>query len=328
MGLTGPRIGGSRLITPAAGRVSHNDLRARALGTSASRRVGAWVLMAADKGRASLSLRAASHRRSIIPRSVLALQLLNAVGVSAMIYLATRTPGGRRPDFFRNGKGQRIIMRVLVCDDHVMFAEALASWLWRRGCESFSCGNAQEAVRLAREVDLDLCLMDLAFPGGVGGVVDCISKIKADVPGLRVVVLSGVINTEVVNVAVAAGASGFICKASASSGIADAVIECLTTNTFFVLGPTGWKAMPSETSAGQGASVVRPSVLTARERQVLDHLTNGQSAARIALALGITYATARSHVQSILTKLGAHNRLEAVAIAAARGLNAPPVPSR
>src|SRR5579872_3724659 len=98
-------------------------------------------------------------------------------------------------------------MRLLLCDDHLLFTDALAVSLQSRGVDVVGCATSMDdAVRLAAEHAVDVCLVDVHFPEGVS--YPWVSRILEAVPAARVVILSGDSGRDVVSAALAAGATG------------------------------------------------------------------------------------------------------------------------
>jgi DNA-binding NarL/FixJ family response regulator len=200
-------------------------------------------------------------------------------------------------------------MRVLVCDDHRLFAECLATVLAARGHHVVTVRSPHDALgAIAAAVEtagdaatpVDVCVMDLMFPGGIDPF-DAIGDIVMVSPDTRVIVLTACSPAFAEAQAIEAGAVDFLTKDGELSQIIDTV----------------------ERSRGATRPVARHSGavhLTAREREVLERLVRGERTRAIAGAMNVSYSTARSHVQSVLRKLGVHSRLEAVALASRHSL--------
>jgi DNA-binding NarL/FixJ family response regulator len=133
------------------------------------------------------------------------------------------------------------------------------------------------------------------------------------VPGIRAILLTGNDDNSVLRAAVASGCAGYITKGHAS----DALVSAIRSVT------NGGVALDPDTLARLAAAPPRrngPHTLTARELDVIRMLAVGVSTRELADRLFISPTTARNHLQRINAKLGAHSRLEAVAIAAREGL--------
>jgi two-component system nitrate/nitrite response regulator NarL len=211
----------------------------------------------------------------------------------------------------RRGSG----LRVLICDDHVVFAEAFATLLRRRGFEVVTCVDPIQVDDLVRERPFDVCLMDFTFPGEADGV-ECTRRLRSEHSAPAVVMLTGAARADVARAASMAGASGFVSKTASADVVVESILRAHTGAGFFAetferhsdpAGPTKVHDLGLES-------------LTAREAEVLMRMVSGETAGAIALNLGISYATARTHVQRVLVKLGTHSVVEAVAFAARQGL--------
>lgn len=208
-------------------------------------------------------------------------------------------------------------MRLLLCDDHRLFIQALSGALAAHGHEVVgACTTAAEAVRLAEELHPDICLLDLSFPAG--SAIAAVREISEQPGGTKVLVLSGSAEPRVTAMVLEAGAFGYVGKDQPVEMILRALVR---------IGDGELAFDPAQLRAGvrRGPRVedgVRRLVqqLTPRERQVLGRLVRGETTDEIAANLGITRTTARAYVQGILTKLGVHTRLQAVALVAQAGI--------
>ena len=210
-------------------------------------------------------------------------------------------------------------MNVLICDDHALFAEALATLLTHRGHHIVAvCGSPSAAVEVVGEVDVDLCIMDLLFPDGSG--IDGTRWVREVSPATRVVVLTGAAD-DARAAAVEAGAHAVVAKGGEVSVVLNAVDRA---------GP-GEPAPPAdavgprmtEPSRARDPVAVQASFLSPRERDVLELLVDGRDTHGVGKLLGIAHSTARTHIQNVLMKLGCHSRLEVAALAVEHGLTRP-----
>jgi DNA-binding NarL/FixJ family response regulator len=181
--------------------------------------------------------------------------------------------------------------------------------------------TAAGALATARRDPPDVVVLDYRLPDENGAVLA--AKLHRDHPGLRIVMLTGFQDETTFRDAVEAGCSGFITK----DWTADDLVGCVRTVH------AGGAAISSEL-LGQLLQGLRKdrqragALLTARELQVLQLLAEGVSTQAIAEQLFITNNTVRNHVQRIITKLGVHSKLEAVAVATRLGLVRSAEPSR
>jgi two-component system nitrate/nitrite response regulator NarL len=224
-------------------------------------------------------------------------------------------------------------MNVVICDDHRLFTDALARVLSERAWHVVACAvDPAQAVAAVATEQVDACLMDLTFADGTSGIqgITAIHSASADT---RVVVLTASRDPELIMRAIDAGADEILFKdddidhivAVAERGAAD-------PDGSHVAKPRRRDVRVPERAVDTSSADDLTRFLTDREREVLDRLVRGESSKQVALHMGIAYSTARTHIQSILEKLGVHSRLEAVAFAVEHGLRvpapAPPEPNR
>jgi len=205
-------------------------------------------------------------------------------------------------------------IRVLVADDHAILRGGLAAFL--RAMEGMQlvgeAANGEEALRLARELQPDVVLMDIKMPVMDG--VEATRAIRACCPRTQVVVLTSFVEDELVPHALEAGAIGYLLKNVSHQELAAAIRQAARWQS--VLSPEATQALVEAT--------VRKSplieALTPREMQVLALMAEGLTNLQIGQQLGITESTIKSHVSTIIAKLGVASRTEAVALALRHGL--------
>jgi DNA-binding NarL/FixJ family response regulator len=206
-------------------------------------------------------------------------------------------------------------IRVLVVDDHQMFASSLAQAL-RAEPDLLVVGEAasleQARAKLVTEAP-DVVLLDHRLPDGDG--VAALSSLRELRPSAQVVVLTATASERVLVAAMEAGASGFITKTQQLDDViagvrAAAQGESVVSSALLI------KLLPQlqrRPAAGSGS-------LTDREREILDLLAAGLPNADIGVRLSLSVHTVRNHVANLSAKLGAHSKLEAVVIAVRDGL--------
>jgi DNA-binding NarL/FixJ family response regulator len=202
-------------------------------------------------------------------------------------------------------------VRLVLCDDHRLFAEPLAFALQQRGHRVVLTATPDEAIRAVDDDEPDACLMDLRFPGGTG--FEAIATIRRDHPLCPVVALSASADPDAAEAARSSGAAGLVRKDQPLSAVFTALDRIAA----------GRVPVPAAGSPRRPEHTPAPSVvddLTQREREVLRCLVRAEDTATIARTLGVAPSTARTHLQSLLTKLGVHSRLQAVALVAAEGV--------
>jgi DNA-binding NarL/FixJ family response regulator len=211
--------------------------------------------------------------------------------------------------------------RVLIVDDHLAFAEAVAIAVDAQA--DLECVGAtpdvEEALRLTTDRAPDVVLMDVYLPGVDG--IEATRRIKAGNPGTRVLILTGHTELDILTQAATAGASGFLPKESSLQEVIDAIRAPVDDK--IVLESSTLAALVERLRDTERASAQQArdaSRLTRRELEVLGLMREGLDPQTIASRLGISVHTCRGHVKSVLLKLGAHSQLEAVVIAAREGL--------
>jgi DNA-binding NarL/FixJ family response regulator len=208
-------------------------------------------------------------------------------------------------------------IRVVVCDDHRLFVDALAVVLTSRGCDVVAKTlHPDQAVDAVLDGEVDICVMDFSFPGspGIDGL-EGIRRVVAASPSTRVVMLTGSADASIALPAIDAGARGFARKDDDLDRIVQTIKQVHAGETISASPPSKrtWPSANGHRPGNQGQNLAR--FLTSREREVLERLVRGESTATLARAMDVSYHTARTHIQNVLAKLGVHSKLEAVAFA-------------
>jgi DNA-binding NarL/FixJ family response regulator len=213
-------------------------------------------------------------------------------------------------------------IRVLVVDDHAVVRRGVVAYL--EAIEDLEvageAGNGQEALdflaRAAAHRELpDVVLMDLQMPGMDG--VTATGEVVRRFPDVRVVILTSFGETERVHAALERGASGYLLKDAGPTEVDAALRAAVRDEVFLDAAVTRRLTQEMRTPrAGLG-------VLTAREKEVLVLVAEGQSNKDIARRLDISERTARTHVSHLLTKMGLTSRTQAALLAVKEGLVQP-----
>ena len=206
-------------------------------------------------------------------------------------------------------------MRVVICDDHAVFADSLALVLADAGHTVVGVTySPDDALTVLRHRPVDVCLVDLHFPAE--SVVGRLTELRAAAPATRFVLVSGFVDQEVVDAGLRAGVRGFAHKGQQAGEILALLRRVHAGEQVVDHRLLRHRAAPRPRSQAHRVA----QFLTPREREVLTRLARGESTTALAKAMGVTRSTARSHVQSVLTKLGVHSQREAVIEAARHGL--------
>ena len=211
-------------------------------------------------------------------------------------------------------------IRVLLVDDHGVVRRGLRGYLELLD-DIEVIGEAENGLRgveLAAELVPDVVLMDIVMPqlDGIGAI----TRIKAAQPEVQIVALTSFIEEDKVQGVLEAGASGYLLKDAEADEVAAAVRAA----------HRGEMHLDAAVAARLTRALRAPkqadplAELTERERTVLTLVAGGKANKEIALELGITERTARTHVSNILGKLGLASRTQAALFAVREGLVAPP----
>ena len=211
-------------------------------------------------------------------------------------------------------------MRVLIVDDHPLFAEGLRNLLTERGIDVVGIAyDGHEALTRARALRPDVVLMDVTMPRLDG--IEATRALKAAFPEVTVLMLTQAADDDHLFTAIAAGASGYLLKSE-------------PTDTFLHLleGAARGEAAISATLAGRllhefarldaltRTDGTAADPLTDRQREVLRLVADGLLYKQVAARIGVSERGVKYHMSEILARLHAHDRHEAVASARRLGL--------
>jgi len=210
--------------------------------------------------------------------------------------------------------------RVLIVDDHPLTRDALAGLLTQHGFSVVGgAADGEGSIEVARELQPDLILLDLSMPG-IGGL-GALPLLREVVPACEVVMLTASVAEENLLAAIRAGAAGYLLKTEPPERIVE-FLRGVADGEAALSGSIARRLLEKVREGRDANGAVPDSIaraLSAREREVLllldDHLGTDQIAAR----LFISEHTVRSHVKSLLRKLGVSSRRQALeTLAAAR----------
>ena len=218
--------------------------------------------------------------------------------------------------------GARAISRVVLVDDHRMFAEALALTLSHqpdlRVVDRCAVGEPDLVTRMAAARP-DVVVIDVEPLGSIAA--EPIAALLGIQPGVRVVVLTGSRDRTQMVDAVRAGAVGWLGKDCTAADLLAAVRGVCRGEAS--LSPADMGVVLGALRAELDPAARRDDPLAAlspQERRVLCELVDGARGPEIAVALGVSPGTVRTHLNNVFGKLGVHSRLEAVRVARAAGL--------
>lgn len=201
--------------------------------------------------------------------------------------------------------------RVLLADDHALVRRGLAALLATDGRFEVvaEAGNGEEALAQARLTLPDVVLLDLSMPKLDG--LETLRRLRREAPRIRVLVLSMYDDAQFVAQALADGAHGYLLKHAMDDELFGALEAVLRGGRY--------TSTAIDIARVEALEIAR-SELTAREREVLQLIAAGHTTQEVAELLSISPHTATRHRANLMQKLDAHNQVELVRAAVARGL--------
>jgi NarL family two-component system response regulator LiaR len=210
------------------------------------------------------------------------------------------------------------VIGVLIVDDHAVVREGLRTFLeLQDGLEVVGeAADGVQALEQARRLRPDVVLMDLVMPelDGVGAM----QALRVEVPESRVIVLTSFLEDDRLLPAIQAGAAGYLLKNVEPSELARAIRAAHRGET--IIDPSVASRLVQALADGATPRAAEPERLTRREHEVLALIAGGRSNKRIALELGISEKTVKTHVGHVLAKLGVADRTQAALLAVRDGL--------
>lgn len=215
-------------------------------------------------------------------------------------------------------------MRVLLVDDHALFLQSLKVLLSAKGYEVVgTASNGMEALEQARRLSPELILMDIEMPECNG--LTATRLIKAEMPQIKIVMLTVSASDENLFEAVKSGASGYLLKSQSADRFLELIAQV----------ERGGAALPPELAARlldefarqaqhvEEPSEVTSSELTARQLEILTLVAQGVTYPQAGETLHLSEPTVRYHMAQILERLHLKNRAQVIAYAARHGLTRP-----
>ena len=202
-------------------------------------------------------------------------------------------------------------IRVMLVDDHAVVRSGLSAFLLAFDDLELAgeATNGLEAVRLCKEVQPDVVLMDMVMPEMDGAAAT--RAIRENCPEVQVIALTSFKEDELVHGALEAGAIGYLLKNVSASELANAIRDAHTGRP--TLAPEAAKAL-IHTATHRSPPAIGHD-LTPREKEVLTLMVKGLNNSDIAERLVVSRSTVRFHVSNVLSKLQVTTRTEAVAVA-------------
>jgi DNA-binding NarL/FixJ family response regulator len=216
----------------------------------------------------------------------------------------------------------RFPARLLIADDHAMVRRGLRMVLdaepdLRVVAEA---GDGAEAVRIARETELDLAVLDVSMPRMTG--LQATAALARERPDLRVLMLSMHDNEQYLFEALKAGASGYVLKSAADRDLVEACRAALRGEPFLYPSAVASPIRDFLDRARDGEAIPLDP-LTPRELEVVKLIAEAHTTAEIAELLTISRKTVERHRENVMRKLGMRDRVELTRYAIRRGLVEP-----
>lgn len=204
-------------------------------------------------------------------------------------------------------------MRILIADDHEVVRHGIRALLeshdgWEVVGEAVT---GRQAVDEAQELQPDLVIMDISMPEMNG--LEATRHIRKELPEAEVLVLSVHDSEQLVREVLEAGARGYVLKSDAGRDLI-AAVETLCRHKPFFTAKISEMMMEGFIKAGTPSEPGKPSlsVLTAREREIVQLLAEGQSNKEVADTLGISVKTVETHRSHVMAKLNLHSMSDLV----------------
>jgi DNA-binding NarL/FixJ family response regulator len=214
-------------------------------------------------------------------------------------------------------------LKIVLADDHLIFAEGINTFLRNYADDMVVCGIAstgKEAISMAREYRPDIILMDVRMPEMDG--VEAVRAIKRNHPDIKIIMLSTYHEDELVRSSLLAGASGYLLKEISPTELITALRAL--KNNLVQISPSIARAMVQRIYTGEDAlaggrqkteSLKWLSTLTKREREIFALLATGYENEQIAGKLCIALQTVKNQVSTIYSKLEVKDRFEIMRLA-------------
>jgi len=209
--------------------------------------------------------------------------------------------------------------RVVIVDDHPLMRDGLRATL----LDVFPHASVEEAANSAEALAKisahrpDLVLLDVNLPGENG--FDLARRIRAAHKKIKMMMVASEVDPWSVQAALAAGASGFVAKANTAACLRQA-LQAVLAGEIFLCADSQAALQQTGPGGGTAAAPPGPAILSAREREVLKHLAQGENTKTIGALLQISPKTVETHRQHIMRKLGLPSIAELTRYAIRHGL--------
>lgn len=211
------------------------------------------------------------------------------------------------------------ILRIFIADDHEVARKGIRALIethpgWEVCGEA---GDGREAVRAATRLKPDLVLLDIGMPSLNG--LDATRQILAESPDTCVLVLTMHDSEQVVREVLAAGARGFLLKSDAGRDLVSAIEALQARRTFFTT-KVAQLVLEGYLHPGPETELPGRSILTPREREVIQLLAEGKTTKEVANTLNLSVKTAETHRTNLMRKLDLHSVVDLTLYAVRNGI--------
>ena len=206
-------------------------------------------------------------------------------------------------------------LRIIIADDHTLVRAGLVTLMTRMDDVEVvgEANNGREAVRLVRDLEPDIALMDIAMPELNG--LEAADRLHRDHPKTKVIILSMHANEEYVAQALRAGASGYLLKDAATTEL-DMAIKAVAQGQFYLSPSISRQVVDSYLHGGPtGLDLLSP-----RQREILQLIAEGKSTREIAESLHLSVKTIETHRAQLMERLDIHDTAGLVRYALRKGL--------
>lgn len=206
-------------------------------------------------------------------------------------------------------------LRIVIADDHTLVRAGLTTLMARMQDMEVvgEAGDGREALKLVRDLQPDIALLDIAMPGLNG--LEAAERIHNDAPKTKVIILSMHAKEEYVAQALKAGASGYLLKDAATTEL-DLALKVVAQGQFYLSPSISRQVVDSYLHGGPTGL----DLLTPRQREILQLVAEGKSTREIAELLHLSVKTVETHRAQLMDRLDIHDVAGLVRYALNKGL--------